>query len=252
MGWGVGPWNCDDAKKKDALVVLESSGDRIEVRGMPVRTNVRPVLIAHRREELIQRLLAVCSVGAKHGLRVTLAVDVPLGWPAAVVDLLTTRRTPEVPMDVDANPMLFRTAERRLLERGFRPLSPVRDMIGSQSTKAIHFLKRVGFSPVGAGVWRVVSPRTDSVYEAIETAPSFAKRSTTLAEAHAALASDPRLDAAADDDPRARSDIDAALYAALIAQRFAYERDKLVGPEVDVPTDEGWIWIPANAEPRQK
>jgi hypothetical protein len=250
VGWGVGPWNCDDAKKRDALVVLSGDGDRVEVCGMPVRTNVRPVLSEHRREELIRRLLSVCSVGLTNGLRVTLAVDAPLGWPTAVFDLLHTRRTPAIPVDVDANPMLFRATERALLARGFRPLSAVRDMIGSQSTKAMYFLKRVGFSPIAAGVFRVASPRTASVYDVIETSPSCAKRSESVAEEHARLVDDPRVQAAVDDDPRARADLHNALYAAIIAHHFVRRRDTLAPPDVEIAMDEGWIWIPADAEPR--
>lgn len=252
VGWSVGAWNCDDAKRQDALVVLHEGVDGVEIAGMPMRGNVRNILVGAHREELIRKLLGVCSVGSTNGLRVMLAIDAPLGWPVAFVDLFTTRRAIDVPVTVDDNPILFRATERALLTLGHRPLSPVRDMIGSQSSKAIHFLKRVGFAPISPGVWRVVSPRTSSVYEAIETSPAIAKRSPTLAEAFAALVDDPRLDAATEDDKRARLDLDAALWSALVARRFVKFRETFFAPRSAVPPDEGWIWIPTDAEARQK
>ncbi|MEQ8277551.1 MAG: hypothetical protein RMA76_35200 [Deltaproteobacteria bacterium] len=252
VGWSVGSWNCDDAKRKDALVVLHQHDGALEVTGMPLRTNVRSVLVSTHREELIRRLLGVCSVRVQAGLRVTLAVDTPLGWPVAFVDLFTTRRARDVPEAADDNPVLFRTTERALLDRGFRPLSAVRDMIGSPSSKALHFLKRVGFAPVEPGVFRVVSPRTSSVYEAIETIPSIAKRSATLAEAFAPLIADPRIEAVVEDDKHAAQDFTSAVWCALVARRYVTMRDTLYVPEVDVPPNEGWIWIPRDAEPPKK
>lgn len=252
VGWSVGAWNCDDAKRKDALVVLHADGGTLEVTGMPVRANVRSLIVTTHREELIRRLLGVCSVRVQDGLRVTLAVDTPLGWPVAFVDLFTTRRAIDVPEAADDNPILFRRTDRALLALGFRPLSPVRDMIGSPASKALHFIKRVGFAPTEPGVFRVVSPRTSSVYEAIETNPLIAKRSASLAQAFDALVADPRVEAVIEDDKHAEQDFVSAVWCALVARRFVTMRDTLFAPEGDVPTDEGWVWIPRDAEAPKK
>ncbi len=252
VGWSVGAWNCDEAKRQDALVVVHANDGALEVTGMPVRANVRNLLVTGHREELIRRLLGVCSVKVQAGLRVTLAVDTPLGWPRAFVDLFTTRRAIDVPEGADDNPILFRRTERALLALGYRPLSPVRDMIGSPASKALHFIKRVGFAVSEPGVFRVVSPRTSSVYEAIETYPQIAKRSATLAEAFEPLIADPRIEAVVEDDKHADQDFKSALWCALVARRFVTMRDTMLAPGPDVPLDEGWIWIPSDAEPPKK
>ena len=70
-----------------------------------------------------------------------------------MIELVTTGVVVEVPPEADKNPDLFRAQDLALFTKGHRPLSMVRDMIGSQSTKGIHFLQRARLLPVATGVW---------------------------------------------------------------------------------------------------
>ena len=59
-----------------------------------------------------------------------------------------------------------------LFKVGYRPLSTVRDMIGSQGTKGVHFLLRAQLRPSGIGVWT----NSDRTVTELETYPAAARR----------------------------------------------------------------------------
>lgn len=48
---------------------------------------------------------------------------------------------------------MFHKTERHPFAAGLRPLSAVKDMIGSQASKGMHVLARFARSPVRCGVW---------------------------------------------------------------------------------------------------
>ena len=228
VGWDVGAWNCDkNQKSRDALVVLDEGGQRI---GQPWRGNLRAHINATPNTAAFKTmLLALCGVPpGDPAMPMTLAIDAPLGFSVALVELLTEGKTvPEIGQSA-TNPYLFRQTERMLFCPTLRPLSAIKDMIGSQTTKAIHTLAR--FAPIIAttGVW------TDgNGLRAIETYPAACK-SRFSAEERAGIALIP-------DKP---DDIGDAYRCALIAHRFAAAPETLVPPPDDIPPAEGWIWLP--------
>lgn len=250
VGWDVGPWNCDEGNRQDAVALLAADAGAVVA---PIRTNLREILTEFQREELLRQFLMACGIDPPETFRMTMAVSTPLAWPKPAVDLLTSRRTHRVPPLVDQNPILFRQTELALLELGHRPRSPVRDMIGSQSSKAIHFIRQAGFSPTSAGVWRVVSRTTGSVYEVIETIPSILKRSPTFERAFAPVPKHKTLaQVLKRADKNATADMQRALRCALLASMFALAPSKLWGPSKGSPEQEGWIWIPTDAAPPGK
>jgi predicted nuclease with RNAse H fold len=174
-------------------------------------------------------LLALCGLPPGDPTQpMILAIDAPLGFSAALVELLTQGKTvPEIGQSA-TNPYLFRRTERMLFEAGLSPLSAIKDMIGSQTTKAIHTLARLAPIIAATGVW------TDgNGLQALETYPAACESRFTAAE-RAAIAQIP-------DKP---DDIGDAYRCALIAHRFATAPETLAPPPDKIPKSEGWIWLP--------
>jgi hypothetical protein len=230
VGWDVGAWNCDkNPNSRDALVVLDAVGQRI---GKPWRGNLRaPINNAANAAAFKGILLALCGLEPGDlATPMTLAIDAPLGFSVALVELLAHGKTvPEIGQSA-TNPYLFRQTERRLFCSNLNPLSAIKDMIGSQTTKAIHTLAR--FAPIIAatGVW------TDgNGLLAIETYPAACEdRFSAEERARIALIADKS------------DDIGDAYRCALIAHRFSTAPETLEPPPDDIPPAEGWIWLPRN------
>jgi hypothetical protein len=143
MGWDVGGWHCDQNRKsRDALVLLEALDVVLQPLGRPWRGNLRVELATLTGVRLICKMLELCGLDELGPFDLTIAIDTPLGWPQAMLDLATGGGPTCVPEDDDLNPYTRRVTEIDLVTRGcgYRPLSAVRDMLGSQSTKGIHFL----------------------------------------------------------------------------------------------------------------
>ncbi len=132
--------------------------------------------------------------------------------------------------DSQTNPYLFRETERYLFRHGLRPLSAVKDMIGSQATKGMHVLARFAPEVQRCGVWSDGGTLT-----AIEAYPSACKTSALVAALRK------------DHAPLGHEDKEDALTCALIAWLFACEPHLLEAPDGDIPLDEGWIWVPGDA-----
>jgi len=243
FGWDVGGWNCDtNPKSRDAICALELQGNEprlIKAR----RTNVREALISGRGPAVVDALLDPLGVSSKER-RVTIAIDAPLAWPSRMIRLVTADEIVDVPREADDNPYLFRKQELQMFRRErqegvrpVRPLSPVRDMIGSQSTKAIHFLRAAQLQPAGTGVWERGSTT------AIETYPS-ASRDEDLKKR-----SDQLLQQAQQQNPGERGeawkkDIADAVTCALIAWLYRCDSERLESPGDASDPVEGWIWLP--------
>lgn len=238
IGWDVGGWNCDkNGKSRDAIVILDAA---LQIVGKPWRGNLRAVInSAIGAEAFIHALFAHCGApGANpQGVeaaqltapRHTLAIDTPLGFSQAFVNLATGLQCVESIGQSNSNPYLFRRTERFLFEHGLTPLSAVKDMIGSQATKGMHTLAKFAPHRAGCGVW------TDSRdLVAIEAYPSACKTSQTMAMLRQGY---PTLDHVDKTD---------ALTCALVAYLFDQRRDTLAEPNDDVPPGEGWIWVPGD------
>ena len=229
IGWDVGGWNCDkNPKNRDAIVILDA---HLSLVGK-WRGNLRcPINQVANTGDWIRKLFSLCVVDEPtEAVQVTLAIDTPLGFPQAFLRLATEMKFVGRVERSDGNPYLFRHTERYLFEHGLKPLSAIKDMIGSQATKGMHVLAKFAPTVKTCGVWGDGESLT-----AIETYPSACKGSKSMAALRGAVASLPSDDG---DDERD------ALTCALVAYLFAQRPGQLLGPSGDVATSEGWIWVP--------
>lgn len=111
--------------------------------------------------------------------------------------------------------------------QGLAPLSPVKDMIGSQASKGMHVLARFSRQIASCGVW--TDGHTLTVLEAY---PSGCRRSATIGWLRSHY------------DALGHEDKEDALTCALVAYLYAKRRELLVAPTGDIPASEGWIWVP--------
>jgi len=229
IGWDVGGWNCDkNSKSRDALVILDAE---LQIDGKPWRGNLRSAINeAADSTDWIKRLFALCSTVLPSQTKITLAIDTPLGFSEAFVRLVTQRNHAGEVGSSATNPYLFRQTERFLFEHGLKPLSAIKDMIGSQATKGMHALAKFAPQTLRCGVWSDGNRLT-----AIEAYPSACKTSATvrgLQEPFGKLAHD---------------DLDDALTCALLGYLFDAHPDMLTFPMASVPVSEGWIWVPKDS-----
>lgn len=232
IGWDVGGWNCDkNRNSRDAICVLHEPS-QLEIVGRVERGNIRRYINRHTTiHGLVNQF---CGTSIEVHDRVYLAIDTPLGFSNALRNLLASRSiVDEVTQSYKENPYLYRKTEDWLFKREFSPLSSIKDMIGSQSTKGIHLLARIGATtgPDRVGIWK------NETTTAIEAYPTTCKSSTLMASIRAKL----KLDELRHDDH-----FD-AVYCALTAYLFATNQDQLVGPIDDIDPEEGWIWVPSDA-----
>lgn len=246
VGWDVGAWNCDrNRESRDSLCALALGDAGPKIVGSIWRGNLRESLVAREGTALVRSLLERMHLEHDEDRVVTMAIDTPLAWPKRMIDLVTKASTVNVPEEADANPYLFRLQELALFEQGFRPLSTVRDMIGSQSTKGIHFLKCATLSPIDIGVWGNVQRSV----VAIETYPAAAVRDVEIARLTSQLLAD-----LLGRERQSRSDAwqrDArdAITCALVALRHRLHAATLRAPHDQALPEEGWIWLPRVSSP---
>jgi hypothetical protein len=234
VGWDVGGWNCDrNTKSRDALAIVD---DTLTLVGRSWRGNLRAVINESvTTRQFVGRLFALCHAEFPNdATHLTLGIDTPLGFSREFAQLVTRAAVSGPVGESATNAYLLRRTERFLFERGLRPLSAVKDMIGSQATKGMHVLGK--FAPVieRCGVWRShEGPRLT----AIEAYPSGANSSQLITSLRARVTGM----LGETDDERD------ALTCALIAYLFANQPQQLESPNGFVPDDEGWIWVPTDA-----
>lgn len=243
LGWDVGGWNCDkNPKSRDAVVILDAAGDLV---GRPWRGNLRTVINeAATSRDWLRALFALCGADLPAAtIDAVLAIDTPLGFSEAFARL-ATRQGYEEPIGSSAtNPYLFRKTEQILFESGLAPLSSIKDMIGSQTTKGMHVLAKFAPTVAGCGVWTDASTLT-----AIEAYPSACKRSPTMQAQWERVATSAADDPATRGRPKAftHEDEHDALMCAVVAHAFRTDPDALAQPPGSIPESEGWIWVPAD------
>lgn len=239
LGWDVGAWNCDrNAKSRDALCALTVAQDGIpELLGRAWRGNLRDALVSSAGSALVQALVQRTGADPLAFDQVTIAIDTPLAWPMRMIDLVTRGATAHVPEKADHNPYLFREQELALFAIG-RPLSVVRDMIGSQSTKGIHFLLSARLEPKELGIWLDADRST----RALETYPALALRDVALDEHAKRLGIEADHREGVEHTTAWKSDVRDAIACALVAWLYRTAPEQLVSP--DSEADEGWIWLP--------
>ena len=228
IGWDVGGWNCDkNRNSRDTLVVLDHAGQRV---GRPWRGNLRETINAATiPDAFLTAVLALCKLdNPAKPRRATLAIDAPLGFPEAFARMISGGAPVEDIGQSAANPYLFRHTERRLVAEGITPLSAIKDMIGSQATKAMHVVARFAPKRLSPGVWTDGSGLT-----VIETYPTLCR---TRLGPQAGKESIPKIGREAD--------IHDAEVCARVARDFHLNRDRLDPPTDETPASEGWIWAP--------
>lgn len=230
IGWDVGGWNCDkNGLSRDALVILNNSLDLV---GDPWRGNLRMAINeATTSREWTNLLFDLCKAAAPtEGTAINLAVDTPLGFSNAFLDLAIGLKAVGPLGESNTNPYLFRETERYLFHQGLKPLSAIKDMIGSQATKGMHVLAKFAPHRAGCGVWS-----DERCLTAIEAYPSACKGSATIKGLRQGFS------------PLDHEDKEDALACALVAHLFATRPDALEAPGSEVPVREGWIWVPRDA-----
>ncbi len=229
LGWDVGGWNCDkNQASRDALVMLNSE---LAIAGKPWRGNLRDAINESAdTQTFIQRLFSLCAADLPmNNVHIALAIDAPLGFSNAFVDLVTRLQYKEPGKCSCSNPYLFRETERALFEIGLHPLSPIKDMIGSQATKGMHVLAKFAPTIKCCGVWS-----NGELLTAIEAYPAACKNSETLKSLRQRVKNQPV-------DNQDKMD---ALTCALIAYLFVEDSEALRAPDDSIPATEGWIWAP--------
>jgi hypothetical protein len=232
IGWDVGGWNCDrNAKSRDAIVILD---ENLGVIGQPWRGNLRETINqASSSRNWVHQLFNLCknSISDKN-VAITLAIDIPLGFSTEFQNLITSRTPQSTIGPYNTNPYLYRKTERLLFERHKRPLSAIKDMIGSQATKGMHVLAKFARHAQSCGVWS----DDGRTLVAIEAYPSSCKNSHLIKQ----LISKIKL-------PTVNGDIRDAAVCAVVAHIFRTDRSKLWSPSNEIPISEGWIWLPNDA-----
>ncbi|MBK6418068.1 MAG: DUF429 domain-containing protein [Ignavibacteria bacterium] len=228
IGWDVGGWNCDkNGKSRDSLVILDES---LDIVGQPWRGNLRECIAAvSTTNDWLKAIFAKCRGELPAGeVTVTMAIDAPLGFSEEFVALINRQGGVE-PIEISGlNHYLFRHTERHLFKQGLKPLSAIKDMIGSQATKGMHVVAKFVPRIESCGVW------TDGhCFRAIETYPTVCRYMPVVTA---------RLKKG--DTMLGHPDKDDAHVCAVVAHLFAAERGELEGPDDSVPSSEGWIWVP--------
>lgn len=245
IGWDVGGWNCqNNARSRDALVILDQ---RRHLVGTPWRGNLRETInTATDTSDWINRLFQLCNSqnwsNDPSKVKVLIAIDAALGFSNPFVNLLqgVSAAGPE---SSETNPYLFRQTEQFLFKHGLKPLSAIKDMIGSQATKAIHVLSRFAGHRSSCGVWTGAD-----VLTAIEAYPSASASSQTIGELMAQYAmhettGTPKPNYGPEFDHQDKVD---ALVCALTAWLFENRPETIAQPESSIPESEGWIFVPVD------
>ena len=233
IGWDVGGWNCDrNQKSRDALAILDSEGKPF---GKPWRGNLRGTInTANTAHEFLTGVIVLCEPGCSDMPdRAILAIDAPLGFPEAFIRMVTGGSHLKEVWDSSANNQyLYRFTERQLADDGITPLSSIKDMIGSQTTKAMHVVSKFTPKNTSKGVWT-----DDKCLTVIETYPSLCR---------ARLGKERPVS-----NSGSKADIDDARICARVARVFDQDNDCLVSPTPDTPCSEGWIWAPRGKPPKK-
>lgn len=246
VGWDVGGWNCDNNRKsRDALIILDADRNIV---GTPWRGNLRTSINdAETSQEWLAKIFALCRADWPPGhARAILAIDTPLGFSNAFLHLATRLAHTGPVGQSDTNPYLFRATEQFLFYHGLKPLSAIKDMIGSQSTKGMHALAKFAPLVTACGVWGDGTQLT-----AIEAYPSACRNSRRISGLLGRYAVTERVQPAERQwvvqiDHEDKLD---ALTCASVAWLFANDPSALVPPSEEIPSSEGWIWVPKDGLP---
>jgi hypothetical protein len=240
LGWDVGAWHCQSGASRDALVLLAADlGQSPRLVGRAWRGNLRTTLNGPRGPGLLAALLRLVGAADLPLRRLTIGVDTPLGWPDVFRALLDGALPELIPATKAENPLIMRQTERVLCAAGLRPLSPVQDLLGSQSTKGLVALGALGMAPRTPGWWTGALGGVELA--AFEAYPTPCRRSARV-EARVGP-----LRAALGELPH--DDVLDALLCAGLAHLCDQEPEAVAQPPAGVSAAEGWIYVPLDALP---
>lgn len=240
IGWDVGAWHCDKGDSRDALVILNHQGKLL---GKPWRGNLRSCIA---QSEILNQWLHVVSglcglqlpsqaVLEQHS--VTIAIDTPLGFSNDFAALLTGSATTKLFSKFSENPYLYRETELLLFQHGFGPLSAVKDMIGSQATKGLHFLRKFSFTPTPSGIWQLSQTgQNHNQHRAFESYPTVLKTSALVSQYIEQLHTQTNFGSW-------HQDSQDAAYCAIAALLQTQQPELMAAPDKDIST-ESWIYVP--------
>jgi hypothetical protein len=113
----------------------------------------------------------------------------------------------------------------------------VKDMIGSQATKCLHFLRKFGFTPTPNGIWQLnQTSQSHCQHRAFESYPTVLKTSALVSQYIEQLHTQTNFDSW-------NQDIQDAAYCATAALLQTQHPELMAAPEKDVST-ESWIYVP--------
>lgn len=249
IGWDVGGWNCKaNPNSRDAIVILDNARNLI---GDPWRGNLRKTINkANSSEEFVSILFELCNAtyDAFNVKQVLLSIDTPLGFSQALIDLLVNKQFIGEVEDSASNGYLYRYTERFLFRCGLKPLSPIKDMIGSQATKGMHALSKFAPDIKSCGVWS-----DGDKLLAIEAYPSACKNSEVMNELISPFVIAKYYEYDSDKEIRQyvagldNSDKYDALVCALVGWLQLNDSKKVIQADLDTPDSEGWIFVPVDA-----
>lgn len=248
IGWDVGGWNCEfNPNSRDALVILDQDQNLV---GTPWRGNLRKTINASSSsEEFILSLFELCglTLDIQSAEKVVLSIDTPLGFSQSLLDLLIHKQFIDQVEDSASNAYLYRYTERFLFGYGLKPLSPIKDMIGSQATKGMHALAKFAPKIIKPGVWS-----DENKLLAIEAYPSACKSSEIIKELLKpfviAVTHKTELDVCENHyaDELNQSDKLDALVCALVGWLNFNKPELVVQPDGYFRQEEGWIFVPVD------
>ncbi|ELJ8563973.1 hypothetical protein [Vibrio cholerae] len=244
IGWDVGAWNCEkNANSRDALVVLNQQGELV---GKPWRGNLRDIIAAAASyTDWLFTVAKLCQFddatkAAFTTQNTVIAIDTPLGFSNGLLQLLQGEAVTTPFTASSDNPYLYRHTERELFAHGFSPLSAVKDMIGSQATKGLHFLRKFGFTPSPGGIWQLAGSELGQPiaekHLAFESYPTVLKTSALIQQYIDNLGQQTDFDSW-------HSDCKDAAYCA-VAALVQTQRPELMAAPLQDMTSEGWIYVP--------
>jgi predicted nuclease with RNAse H fold len=242
IGWDVGGWHCDrNTKSRDALIALTLSAEGLIPIGRPWRGNLRTILTGHCGDALIDAMLECCDIKPTPARDIVVAIDTPLGWPQGMLDLAMGGPAIFVSGSDGENPYTRRATELALIRRGFAPLSAVRDMLGSQSTKGIHFLRAADLSMIACGVWEA---KRHHITTAIESYPAVALALGRTREIYDHVFRGWSETGLIVSDRPLSDDVRDALICATVAYLFGQFPAEIEAVPRGAPVREGWIILP--------
>ena len=240
IGWDVGGWHCDtNPNSRDAITIIDDQRNMV---GTPWRGNLRSTINeAQTSEGFITRLFELCNVDypALKAGNVVLAIDTPLGFSHAFVNLVVNKQFETQIKTSASNVYLYRYTERFLFEMGLKPLSPIKDMIGSQATKGMHVLAKFAPHIKCCGVWS-----DGAQLLALEAYPSACKGSKTVENLLRPFVLN------ANKQPREfvselnHADKSDALICALVGWLQHHQPETIIQPTNEALNKEGWIFVP--------